>query len=255
MTVEQSDSDTLTRWETESLRLTAFVTEGTTIDGNRRWWAETVGYEPDEILARPSVGQYQQVGDFHGQRLVWATKGDRIDLQLVFNPSQMEAFEDRLLTIGFFEELIDPFREVARQLLAISPPIVRLAFGGVLILPVPGVDAGYSDINRRVPYVRIPEGSSDFRFQINIPQDSTIGIESMRINRLTKWSVMRAEVLGIVFRAGSPTTSSGRPIGYGERLEIDINTQENVREIPSDKVSDVFNELVDLGIEISRNGI
>lgn len=256
MSSGQGDSSSNTRWETESLRLTAFVPPGTRIDGNRQWWAETVGHEPDEILSRSSLGQFQQVGDYQGQRLVWAANLDRMDLKLVIMPSQLVEFQDRILSMGYFDELIGPFKVLCTRLLSLFHPTRRIAFGSVLIIPVQNVREGYDEIARRVPYVQMPEGSSDFSFQVNIPKISAIGVDSMRINRLTKWSVMRREVLGIVLDSETPSVSSGTTLGLAQRLEMDINTPADLPDIiPVELLADVFAELVTQGIEISVNGI
>jgi len=83
-----------------------------------------------------------------------------------------------------------------------------------------------------------------------------MGIHGLRINRLTKWSVVRRGT-GLIELSPHGPKASFFPSAesYACRLELDINTLPDYEgELPHDQLGDIFQELVDLGMETAIKG-
>lgn len=248
----------LDAWKVENLRLTAFYPSGAKIDPST-WWTDLIGYPPEKVLSRPKMGHLQQDGVFEGKRLVLQVQPERVDWNLrppVLSPEEEES--DILPIVGSLPDVLNSFLDLMFRWLQIQPPITRLAFGAILLQPVQDLRAGYITIGEYLPYVKVdPDRSSEFSYQINRPRDCTSGIEGLRINRLTRWSVAK-------FGFGSIGISLGRELAasvgvtqerFACRLELDINTSPDFRgELPQERLPGLFQELVELGQEIAAKG-
>jgi hypothetical protein len=105
-----------------------------------------------------------------------------------------------------------------------------------------------------VPGLRLDTGCSDLLYQINRPRPSMLG-GGLTINRLSKWSAAALQVVQI--DATRTPGASVRPIAefLTAQLELDISTVPGER-LPSrpSELSEVYEELVDLGLEIAPKG-
>ena len=131
-----------------------------------------------------------------------------------------------------------------------------MAFGVVLLSPMDSRVLGYRQLAAYLPAVNIdPDHSTDFFYQINRARDSATGITNLRINRLSKWSVAQISTAGLVLE---PTRILYHDVPQGYlacRLELDINTAAERREpLPRETVSNVWQELLNLGREIVIDG-
>ena len=115
--------------------------------------------------------------------------------------------------------------------------------------------SGYLRLPDYVPVQVNPE-SSDFLYQINLPPVlSTTGIEDLRLNRLSKWSIEAWKSIALRITA---TTVQAQPVPQASalRLELDINTVPTFAgPIPQERLVDVYRELVAAGREIAANGV
>jgi len=120
-------------------------------------------------------------------------------------------------------------------------------------LPVDDRPSGYRKLGSYLPGIQIdPEGSSDFLYQINRPRKARLNIPSLRINRLSNWSVSRIDIGG---QFGAQTIELPGLEQYACRLELDINTAPDFQEIlVREQLRSTFEELVDLGKEIAARG-
>jgi hypothetical protein len=136
------------------------------------------------------------------------------------------------------------------------PAVTRLAFGAVIVYPVQDRETGYQVLNPYLPSVDVdPDGAFDFLYQINRPRDSSTGIESLRVNRLSRWSVVQQVYTTFELGARPGRVLALSPQQLACRLELDINTTSDFSGIlPADKLPDLFQELVDLGEEIIAKG-
>lgn len=239
-------------WRAESLRLTAFPSAALQSEPN--WWGDLFGDTADRRTSEPKQGRLEEEGAYLGGRLLLRVAPTRIDW-LVGVALEPEGLGERFIGLGALSESAEAFRDLMGRWLELKLgcSVRRLAFGAVLVEPVPDRPAGYRLLSSFLPSVRLdPEGSWDFAYQINRPRDSSSGIANLKINRLSKWSVAE-------FRLASVALPSHRVsetvLGRACRVELDINTAaEFQEELPSSGLRQIFNELVDMALELARTG-
>lgn len=243
------------KWEAERLRATTFILPGAEVAGMPSWWKQVVEEEPEQVLTRPRAGQMQQMGVFEGKRLALVAQPGRVDWNLLATMGSPDESVEGLPTLGPFSNTLESFLKVVKRWLDLCPPVIRLAFGAILVRPVADLQSGYTELSQSLPNVVLdPPNSSDFLYQINRPRMSTSGIE-LKLNRLTKWSVMQAGFIEFALGADMGATLASGPRQFACRLELDINTAAaSTGEIPKDKIHSVFEELVGLGREIADHG-
>lgn len=243
-------------WEAESFRVTTFFPQEADVSGMESWWKTVVGNEHEEAISRPGLGQLQHTGTLEGKRLVLGVQPGRVDWSLLDAFQPPDEIPERLLSVGPFPDVLESFGKVAHKWLDVCPSVARLAFGAVLIQSVDDLISGYRLVSRYLPSVKIdPEGSSDFFYQINRPRNYTSNIPDLRINRLTKWSVMRSGMIQVIVGAQGASSIGSGPQRLAVRLELDINTSADYSsELPGDKLHDIFVELINAGKEIAELG-
>ena len=242
----------LALWETESLRTTVFPSPDAPIE-SQNWWTSVVGESPETEVARVKIGERQIQGVYHGARLTLRIQPARIDWSLTSIPSP-EPPED-FPTVGRFEETCGYFRELMERWLPMSPPVNRIALGGIFVLPVETLTDGYKQLAAYLPAVKLDvDGSSDFLYRINRRRTSKTGIQNLQLNRLSTWSVVSMEILTLgpggtmkAIRGGSPS--------FACRVELDINTMaEFEEELNPQQSMKIFKELVGTAGEILDKG-
>ena len=248
-------------WRVLSLRLTIFVTEGPNFDPTQLW-VEAVGDEPEEEQNRPRSGEFTRVGQVGGMRLRLLLQPGRVDLLVDVNAENpLESAEPITLSAtpwGPARELID---RVANVLLGdVTVAANRLAFGAILVQAVEDARSGYQALDILLDTVAIdPDGSSDFAYQINRRRKSKV-MPTLAINRLSKWGVIGQGTMRLrlsMAPEGHVSTSHMTTdiIEHAVRLEIDINTVlEEPNVLPKDHLISLFEELVNLGVEIAEQG-
>jgi hypothetical protein len=240
----------------ETLRASAFLAPNENFDISK-WWENTIGEPPEVDNSRPRDGVRQLESQRGNGRLLLASNPGRVDLLLKAADSD-DADAPRIPTIGRFEDSADDLRNLAYKLISILPPVKRLAFGAVLIQTTDSQESGYKILSGYLKTVQIdPVGSSDFMYQINRPRESTVIANDLRINRLSKWSVLRFRKLriGVPVDCVSLQDVQLDKEEFGCRLELDINTKPDFKgDIPAEQLGPLFDELMRLGREISLNG-
>jgi hypothetical protein len=146
--------------------------------------------------------------------------------------------------IGVFAPLMNRWFE-----LETCPTVQRLAFGGVMLQPVQDRQTGYQQLSQYLPSVQIDiANSSDFLYGINRKRDSRV-IPGLGINRLSRWSMLAQQNISMQI---PPILG---PLYHACQLEMDINTApEFQREFEQGQLMPIFQELVDLAIEIAIHG-
>jgi len=242
-------------WLTESIRLTAFA-DSPNVDLGVNWWREVVGQEPASHTVQRVMPSLQDHGPIYNGycNLSLTYQPGRIDWVMSAIIPETLKFES-FPNFGPLDEAVSRFRGIALTWLKSAPPLKRLAVGAVVLMPVADKSDGYQKIQRFLPSVKIDENSADFSYQINRPRESrTIG--SLRINRLSRWSV--AMLSGIQFQIGPGGSSQAieSPSGISAiRLDLDINTQpENVQPIAPEARAPLFEELTAFAREIADKG-
>lgn len=239
-------------WETQMLRLTVF-TKGPSQGNAATSWKSIIGTAPDEEVSRPGAGQLQQTGIFDGKLALFQALPGRMDWNLTVPQSPNDQIPDRLQTIGTFESSISSLQKIGEKWLPECSAVSRLAFAAVLVLPVEDRPTGYGKLSQFLPF-KLPQDASDFIYQINRPRISGT-VSDLKVNRLSKWSVMRAGSIQLVLGGKSTTIAQSGPQHHACRLELDINTSEDFsEELPKAQLVPLFAELVKVGAEIASKG-
>ena len=245
----------LADWQAEHARLTVFPMPDASTR-SAEWWQAVTDGQPDETTTNPKKGSALIQGAFEPGRLILKLEPDRIDWVLAPPESDMDelAAAREFPTLGPAMEMVDAFSAIAEKWLTGDdlPAIARIAFGAVLKHPEPDRQAGYRRLPDYVPVIVDPE-SSDFHYQINLPPvPSATGIEGLRLNRLSKWSVAALQS----FRFTGAAVQA-QPVGaFALRLEWDINTAAAFAgPIPHAQLVDIYRELVAASRSIAANGV
>ena len=247
--IVQNKAD-LATWQAESLRLTCFPSSATDIS-SKNWWLDVIGEQPENTAIRAKDGFRQDEGHINGRKVLLGILPIRIDWLMV--PSD----EEGATSIGSFQDGLDAFLIPMSRWFKKSPPLRRLAFGTALMLPVDSRQSGYELLGKYLPNVKLDSvGTSDFLYQINRPRVSQTKISDLMINRLTKWSVLKQGLFGFEL---SPNAQVATLVPSSEtlacRVELDINTSADYKgDLPSDKLTEIFTELIDLTKEIALKG-
>jgi len=218
------------------------------------WWLKLLGELPENRVSKPKEAGLLEVGPFQSGSLHLSVLPVKIDWIFTVPPNdQMITEKEGIPSIGpFLDSLEQFFPLMLRWLDEMCPLIQRLAFGAVLFQPVRNHQEGYSRLAAYISSVKLePEGSSDFLYQINRPRNTKTGISDLKINRLSKWSVMKVQAL---FAASSLVIIEDLNL-LAFRLEMDINTaQDYTGDLPPKELSQIFSELTSLGKEIASKG-
>jgi hypothetical protein len=239
------------KWEVKSLRVTSFIGPSEKLE-KINWWEQITGEPPETQISKPKLGGYQEIGPFSNGKLRLSIQPARIDWHF----SAIELQEDQIgqdLSLGLIENVLPEFSGIITKWVELPdcPDIIRLAFGGFLIIPVDSHETGYELLNSFLHDLNIDgENSRDFFYQINRPRKSKV-INSLEINRLTKWSVIR--YAWQLFSSNDAIVDQTE--SYLCQLELDINTSEkNQSNLSKEQIIKIFNELIELGLEISDKG-
>ncbi|MDA2926834.1 hypothetical protein MYX78_06310 [Acidobacteria bacterium AH-259-G07] len=242
-------------WESELLRLTAFPSPATRIV-EPNWWERVVGEPAETRTSRPRerLG-LQEEGKLEDRYLVLTIQPDRIDW--VLTPVVDRRETEEFLTMGPFLVTVEAFLNLMLSWLRLDdcPSLVRLAFGAVLLQPTNSLDRGYRKLLEYLPKVEIDlVGASNFFYQINRRRTSNSGIDGLDVNRLSKWSVQARQ--GLRLAVGETLVKyKTQEKRFACRLELDINTAPEFEgELVQEKLPEIFQELVNLGREISEKG-
>jgi hypothetical protein len=236
-------------WHIEQLRLTVFASAPAPTD-YEGWWAMAARTTPDSVNDQPKQALHQEIGTVDEvNRLVLQVQQRRIDWLLVPEPPATD-----FATIGLFPEGLNSFVLLMKRWLPSCPGTDRLALGGVLFQPQPDKIAAYLALAKYLPMVKLDPDSSDLTYQINRPRVSQAGVRGLRINRLTKWSVMQLQQLTI-----SPTPTrvqvEGADLRIACRMEFDINSVPEFQgPLPKEKLSELVDEFALLTQEIAERG-
>lgn len=246
-------------WQAEQARLTVFpMPEATT--RSAEWWQTVTDRQPDETTMNPKKGSALIQGALDPGKLILKLEPDRIDWVLAPSERDMEevAVTREFPTLGPAMELVNAFSAIAEKWLVRDdlPAIARIAFGAVLIHPEPDRQTGYLRLPEYLP-VKVNPESSDFLYQINLPPVAgETGIEGLRLNRLSRWSVAAFKVAA--FRVTDMAVQAARSVSdmFALRVELDINTAPDFAgPIPHVRLIDVYRELVAAGRTIATNGV
>ena len=241
-------------WEVEQLRITTFHAAEFDITNLTGQWEQVFRNPPEQQTTRPREGATEIAGIIEGQQVVVTSQHRRVNVLVLPGPEPLTEATQGLPTLGIFTDAVEPFTKTAALWLTNSQPITRLAFGAVLVHRVSDMQSGQEQLSR---YLQLQPSrlndSLDFLYQINRRRASRVD-ETISINRLTKWSIMRGG--GVALEIGPNEIrrlASDSVIAC--RLELDMNTPaERSVPISSLQTEEILKELIEYGSEISAKG-
>lgn len=243
-------------WQAQYLRLISFPVEPQN-SVQQNWWHDLA--EADRESRVDKKLQVEEEGVFEGLSLLLSI--DLLRLQWTVAPRLLaDNLPQGPPTLGPFLQWKDWFRNHMHRWLTMSPPIRRLAFAAVLVQPVENREAGYAMLDRYLRSVDIDPQSTDFLYRINRRVRSRTDVPELHVNRLTTWSVGRFAVVVRGQLTGLADQEAGQQIARSEThacvLEFDINTvpEPAGRVLPREALPRVFDELVELGVDIATRG-
>jgi hypothetical protein len=237
-------------WQVLSARLTVFVTADTVVPSTL--WRDVVGEDPDSSFTQRATATRTETGPFAEGTLRLQIQPMRIDWVHEAAGVGTEALP---ATSGPFPGASEPFLQRMRRWPESCwfPDASRIALGFTLISNLPDRETGYRELEKFIDGVPKAADATDFLYQVNRPRQSGAGIEGLQINRLSRWSVGAFVALSVNIAASVQSVSS--PLLYHLRLELDINTSGDFRElIPRDSVGPVINDLLSGASEICQLG-
>ena len=235
-------------WRTEQLRLTVFSDSGRPTVFARDWWNAITGTPPERISEEPRTGVVQLRGTFEGAPLLMVADENRLDMRQLFAAQRPAA-----PVLPEFPPAIPSFVALAVRWLALElrPPIQRLAFGAILIQPVPLLEDCRRVLAQYLPSIDMETTElRDFLYQVNRRRSSET-ITGLEVNRLVKWSTQRIQE--IVVSAQTKVTVGD--LTFATRLDVDVNSDpEQVGNLRSNRLVRLFEELVSLAQHIATTG-
>ena len=246
----------LAAWQTQTLRLTAFPSPSAPII-HPTWWHDLRGEEPESRISQPRKGGLKEEGSFGDGNLILGFEPTRIDW--IYTPVNDEKQQSEgFLTIGSLDNTIQLFAPLMDHWFELEacPPVQQLAFGVILLQPVQDWQSGYRQLMHYIPSVQLDvDNTWDFLYQINRQRDSRF-FTGLRINRLSKWSVVAIQWQTMSLQMPSaPIRQTLSPLYHACRLELDINTVPEFQgEFSREELTSVFHELIDYAVEIANRG-
>lgn len=241
-------------WLAETLRMTAFPQPEAPYDPTN-WWLDIVGTPPEIQTSKPRSGMFRQEGIVDSAKFIINVEPTRLDL-ILESARESSVEEEGFRSIANFPEAIEKYTPLMLKCLSLSsfPVIHRLAFGAIVLQPVPDRIAGYQLLRNYLDSVKIDaENSSDFSYQINRRRPSKVASGDLLINRLTKWWVA-VQRTGQIKLDSTNVLFLQAPETHACRLELDISNVPSTKILERELLPKLLNELVKLGVEIVQEG-
>jgi hypothetical protein len=238
------------KWEAENMRVSLFSNEPISVE-DQDWQA--IAGQSENYNRQTVPGGHIYGGAFEGTQLNLSGVGRRIDLvqSVLLSPSNPIA---SLPTIGSWETARDNFVGLTSTWLgAIRFPIVRIAFGAVLLSPAYDRRACYEALKALLSSVSVdPDEMRELSFRVNWVTKSR-AVDGLQINRITGWAAL--EVLFANLEVGTTTRATPTSRLHAVRLEIDHSTSEERSEpLEPRQVKAIYNELVSAASENALKG-
>ena len=232
----------LSDWDVEFLRLTAFTNEAVP-SAAIEWWKESTGIEPASTASKPGLNVFSAEGQYQDMTFALNIGPGRVDWLAGPIPTSdtiMPSMGDFVAASGKFLSVLQPWLSV--------PPlnVSRIAYGVTVKLPTLDKIDAYTKIAALLPALTIdPVGSRDLNYSINRPRQSSV-VNELRINRLSKWSVVTLTLL--------TPASTLIPQKTFCRLELDINTDLESTGPFAGVAAEIVNEMNAFSTEILEHG-
>lgn len=220
------------------------------------WWQQLTGAEPDSSTRKKM--ERVDSGPLDGRAFNLSVDPLRVVLLVSARVDLEElASQDVPPSLGPYSQAIEWFAKLAKHwLVEYSPPLTRLAFATKLLQQTASREESYlllgNYLKNRV--VVDHETSTEFQYRINRHAKSTT-VPGLLINRLNTWSSLR---MAMQLQTGLLGTGLSKEIAkefLGCSLDLDINTSQEFTDLlPHAQLSAVWDELLEHGTSIARNG-
>jgi len=238
-------------WKAETLRVSLFSNAPTPVTDED--WLSVTG-QTENYTRQAIGGGYIFSGQFDNSQLTFSGISNRVDIiqsPISANPLGPDV---TLPTIGPWDVAREKFVSFTSEWMKNRKlPIVRIAFGSVLLSPAASGRACHEALKALLSSVSVdPENMRELSFRINWPTNSKV-IDRLLINRITNWSALELFVATMLLGPAPSATTRSR--AYAVRLEMDHNTDE-ARSEPFDhaQVLPIYKELVSAACENAVKG-
>lgn len=240
------------KWHVQQLRFSAFI-QGASSELLDNIWQFISTDSPETDESRPR----------EGFRRLATSADDGSMLEVILMPGRFDVLQSPAATaeirpvvdLGEARPRLELF---VKKISAIFPRIdtniqfQRIALGLVLIRPVTSREEAYRELQNLLPVTLYPNKSRDFLYQINYPEQFEIDQGSLELNRLSRWSAIRAQhfTLQLAAAPNGAHVSTQTGLTTGEnfvRCEVDNSTAADRTEaLPKDSIVKIFDQLVRL---------
>ncbi len=239
-------------WQVESLRVTVFPVDNSQIE-LPELWNHRIGVEPDEIQIKR--GRFNaRHAEYQNGVIFLIKQQEKIDWRYRAKPEQNPG-EFNLLIVGSLNQELEPLLKFSKNWLGAHEmfAVKRMAFGAVLLAPALNLEKVFNDLDFVFPGMNL-QNVQDFGYQINRKRQSEV-VNGLDINRLAQWGVVRPLRIDPDLDTLVNDNGDASKSGFASRLELDINTvPDSSNSLPAEKLTDIFQELVDMGLEIAAKG-
>ena len=242
-------------WAVQLLRVSLFSSGAVALTEARHWKLLTGQDEAENRLTIPGGKQY--VGKFLSSVFNLAFYAQRCDVIANADDTMPDTTKLHTLpTFGLWDEVLDEFlAAVCPFVEAFEFPIIRVAFGGVLLAAAESKEDSYRQLGELVQSVKIdPVRMRELVYRVNWPQQSSV-VNGLELNRLTTWnSIMFAR--GLMQITGAEVTMATAESSLNAaRLEFDMNTFQGRKEpFEAGTVVPILHELVFMARENAKAG-
>lgn len=185
-----------TTWSADHLRVSFFASDVWPVSAESIFF-DAFASEPETITSKPSALESSAVGVWDGLRLEVKRTFTRVDFVLQAIPTEeagpMPMIQDVKAILPKFSSLVAKWASIQPQ------GVVRIALGYNAFLLSKNVDDSYVKLRNLIKVIDIDVARfKEFRFQVNLPQPSTIAPDIV-VNRLSNWAsvAIRAALIGV----------------------------------------------------------
>jgi hypothetical protein len=232
-------------WQASQLQLVLFTQRALPLSTDI--FSAFAGAPPDVQEDRPKELARRQVGSMNGAQLSVQITPIRVDIVLspalnVENP----------YSIGELKSQLTQFAKATLDWLpAWEVPTTRLSLVVRAVAPGGSLEACYQILKDNLRSVRVRPGEmNEFIFRVNW-KAKTATLREGYYNRITTWSAVQFKMSGMV------GPEQGVPIATQQfaQVEMDLNTpQDRSTALPSDRLTTIYRDLLQLALEIADNG-
>lgn len=259
-TNEMTSPTTERKWLAEGVRFTAFPAALSIVDASTagKWWRVAVGEEPEEQTSKQRGHAIDLKGEVRGAATSLSVSPNKVEWR---QSSQLQIEDERaqgIRSLGAFDVVIESFASIAKKWLELAVPLKRIAFGAVLMNPMPDIAASYKDLedilsNRNLD---LADGARDLVFRINRRRSAklTSGGQIL-INRLQTWRCVTVSIVPFGIDSQGITGMPGEVALVATQVDLDINTAaDRSEELGAADVVPLLDTLCSFGREIAEKG-